>query len=103
VRFVVSRDQIAKSTNMASTTNKLKLTLATYLCPSLPVELFQLLAEFLEQDLGCEVTLVYEWRASGPLPDRADPFADNTVHLGEFGATFGTSPLISMNNYRATF
>jgi len=70
------------STNMASN-NKPKLTLATYLCPSLPVELFQLLAEFLEQDLGCEVTLVYEWRAQGPLPGRPDPFADNSVHLGE--------------------
>jgi hypothetical protein len=95
--------QIEMSTNMASSTNnKLKLSLGTYLCPSLPVELFQLLAEFLEQDLECEVTLVYEWRASGPLPDRADPFADNTVHLGEFGGHFWDL-LIAMKYYRATF
>ncbi|KAF4532162.1 hypothetical protein B566_EDAN002223 [Ephemera danica] len=58
-----------------------QLRVATYLCPSLPVELFQLIVEFLEDELGCEASLQYEWRASGPLPNRADPFLDNTIDL----------------------
>jgi hypothetical protein len=66
---------------MTSTPRHLRI--GTYLCPSLSVELFQLLSEFLEEDLGCETSLMYEWRSTGPLPNRDDPFLSNTLDLGE--------------------
>lgn len=82
---VTPASSTSESTNMAALQIKPRqLRIATYLCPSLPVELFQLIAEFLEEDLGCEASLLYEWRAAGPLPNRADPFADNTIDLGKY-------------------
>lgn len=73
---------VQEGTKMASSPRQLRI--GTYLCPSLPVELFQLLAEFLEEDLGCETSLMYEWRAAGPIPNRADPFLNNILDLGKF-------------------
>ena len=59
-----------------------KLRLATYMCPSHPVELYELFMHYLEEVLPCEATLVYESRGGGPLPDREDPFAANAIDIG---------------------
>ena len=58
------------------------LQIITYLVPSLNVELFETLAQYLESSLGKETTLVYESRFIGPQPDRIDPFKNKTADLG---------------------
>uniref|UniRef100_A0A1B6KMP1 Uncharacterized protein n=1 Tax=Graphocephala atropunctata TaxID=36148 RepID=A0A1B6KMP1_9HEMI len=59
-----------------------KLRLVTYMCPSHPVELYELLMSYLEETLDCEATLMYESRSGGgPLPDREDPFTDNSIDI----------------------
>ncbi|KAJ9592388.1 hypothetical protein L9F63_015956 [Diploptera punctata] len=65
---------------MAST--KPKLRIITYMCPSHPVELYELIMQYLEEEIGCYASLIYESRASGPLTDREDPFTEDTVDLG---------------------
>lgn len=61
-----------------------KLRLVTYMCPSHPVELYELLLAYLEETLDCETTLLYESRGPGPLPDRDDPFTTDSVDVGLF-------------------
>lgn len=61
-----------------------KLRLGTYMCPSHPVELYELFMKYLEEELPCEATLVYESRAGGPLPDRTDPFTADMLDIGEW-------------------
>ncbi|KAK7791848.1 hypothetical protein R5R35_011051 [Gryllus longicercus] len=60
---------------------KSKLRVITYMCPSHPVELYELLIRYLEEELNCEGYLLYESRNTGPLPDRVDPFTDNIVDI----------------------
>lgn len=55
----------------------------TYLCPSVPVELFQTVLDLLEEQTGYHATLQYEWRSDGPLDSRPDPFQSNLIDLGE--------------------
>ncbi|RZF47781.1 hypothetical protein LSTR_LSTR006045 [Laodelphax striatellus] len=59
----------------------MELRLATYMCPSLPVELYELFMSYLEEALVCDATLIYESRAAGPLTDRQDPFTKNSVDI----------------------
>lgn len=59
-----------------------KLRLITYMCPSHPVELYELLMVYLEEALDCEATLIYETRGNGPLSDREDPFTADSVDIG---------------------
>lgn len=61
-----------------------KLRIITYMCPSHPVEMYELLMNYLEEELDVEATLVYETRAGGPLPGRCDPFTDDTIDLGNY-------------------
>lgn len=63
-------------------TSRPKLRLGTYLCPSHPVELYELFLKYLEEELPCEATLMYESRAGGPLPDREDPFTADALDIG---------------------
>jgi len=56
------------------------LRLLSYLAPSIPEDLFQLVAASLEARLGMPVTLEFETRVSGPAPD-ADPFSENRADL----------------------
>lgn len=65
---------------MAAT--KPKLRLITYMCPSHPVELYELIMQYLEEEVGCHASLLYESRGSGPLPYREDPFTADSVDLG---------------------
>lgn len=61
-----------------------KLRLVTYMCPSHPVELYEMLLVYLEEALDCEATLLYESRGPGPLPDREDLFTTDSVDVGLF-------------------
>jgi hypothetical protein len=60
-----------------------KLRIITYMCPSHPVELYELILQYLEEEAGFEATLLYESRGPGPLSDRVDPFTDDSVDMGE--------------------
>ena len=58
------------------------LRLLTYLVPGLPLELYQTYQHYLEEALGCPVSLAVESRWSGPPRDRKDPFTEDLVDLG---------------------
>lgn len=51
------------------------------MCPSHPVQLYEVILELLEQSLECYTTLQYESRAPGPFPDRPNPFSTNKIDL----------------------
>ncbi|XP_078599479.1 uncharacterized protein LOC144874791 [Branchiostoma floridae x Branchiostoma japonicum] len=59
-----------------------KLRFITYLCPSIPVEYFETIIYYLGDKLGCDVSLLYESRFSGPPADSPDPFSLNEVDIG---------------------
>lgn len=61
-----------------------QLRAVTYLCPSLPVELFQTILEILEEETGYITSLLYDWRADGPSEAKPDPFQANHVDIGIF-------------------
>lgn len=61
---------------------KLELRIVTYMCPTHPVQLYELIQELLEEALNCYTTLQYESRSPGPFPDRPDPFVTGKVDLG---------------------
>lgn len=48
------------------------LRLATYMCPSIPVEFYELLGAYLEKELKLRSTLLYDSRRMGPDGDRGD-------------------------------
>lgn len=59
-----------------------QLRAVTYLCPSLPVEFFQVILEILEEKTGLRTTLLYDWRADGPAGANLEPFHANHVDIG---------------------
>lgn len=63
---------------------KPELRVVTYMCPTHPVQLYELLLEVLEEALDCHTTLQYESRSSGPFPDRPDPFSTDKVDIGKY-------------------
>lgn len=64
--------------------SKTELRIVTYMCPTHPVQLYELIIELLESALNCYTTLQYESRTPGPFPDRPDPFSNDKVDLGKF-------------------
>ncbi|XP_022103895.1 uncharacterized protein LOC110986379 [Acanthaster planci] len=58
------------------------LRLITYLAPSIPLEYFEVLKEYLEEKLDCYVYLLCESRWSGPPDDRVDPFTTGDADIG---------------------
>ncbi|XP_050420941.1 uncharacterized protein LOC126833564 [Adelges cooleyi] len=61
------------------------LRLITYLVPSHPVELYECIAHFLEDELKLKATLFYESRDSIDLFEtRSDPFTINEADIGFF-------------------
>uniref|UniRef100_A0A1B6EHE6 Solute-binding protein family 3/N-terminal domain-containing protein n=1 Tax=Cuerna arida TaxID=1464854 RepID=A0A1B6EHE6_9HEMI len=77
-----------------------KLRLVTYMCPSHPVELYELIMSYLEESLDCEATLMYESRAGGgPLPDRVDPFTDNSIDIAFMTSSALVKLLDSKNQF----
>lgn len=67
---------------MSGESEKPELRVVTYMCPTHPVQLYELLLELLETALGVHATLQYESRTPGPFADRPDPFSTNTIDLG---------------------
>lgn len=64
-------------------TNKSTLHVATYLVPSISVEFFESLLQYLERKLGCQTTLRYESRSEGPLHDGSALFTgSHAVDVG---------------------
>lgn len=61
---------------------KQKLRVATYMCPSHPVQLYELIVELLEEALDCHATLMYESRSDGPMLGREDPFENDEIDIG---------------------
>lgn len=62
---------------------KLKLRVVTYMCPSHPVQLYELIVELLEEALDCHATLLYESRSDGPMEGRVDPFENDEIDIGK--------------------
>ena len=58
------------------------LRLITYLSPSIPAELFELIARDLAEQCGVPTELTFEERISGPLEGDDDPFAAGAVDVG---------------------
>lgn len=63
---------------------KQELRIVTYMCPTHPVEIYELILELLEEAIGCHTVLQYESRSPGPLAGRPDPFTNNKIDLGMF-------------------
>jgi phosphonate transport system substrate-binding protein len=57
-----------------------KIRLLSYLAPSIPAGLFELVAEEIEGVAGVGVTLAFETTVSGPTPED-DPFAEDRADL----------------------
>lgn len=64
--------------------SKMELRIVTYMSPTHPVQLYELIMEFLESVLDCHTTLQYESRSPGPFLDRPDPFSNDKVDFGKF-------------------
>jgi phosphonate transport system substrate-binding protein len=60
----------------------LQLTLITYLAPSLPAELFRLIADEIRAATGIPTHLLFETRISGPLEGDEEPFSGGVADLG---------------------
>ncbi|XP_053609995.1 uncharacterized protein LOC128674982 isoform X2 [Plodia interpunctella] len=60
---------------------KPEIRIVTYMCPTHPVQLYELIMQLLEEAMGCNTTLQYESRTSGPFQDRPDPFWNDKVDL----------------------
>lgn len=59
-----------------------RLRLITYLAPSIPAELFRLVARDLEAAVGVPAELAFEERISGPLPGDDEPFSGGRADIG---------------------
>ncbi|KDR08778.1 uncharacterized protein LOC110839251 isoform X2 [Zootermopsis nevadensis] len=76
-----------------------KLRIITYMCPSHPVELYELILQYLEEETGCEASLLYESRSPGQLSDRLDPFTDDSADIGFSTASAYVKLLDTQNKY----
>jgi hypothetical protein len=77
-----------------------KLRIITYMCPSHPVELYELILQYLEEETGCQASLLYESRSPGQLSDRLDPFTDDSADIGESEKLQGQ--FFAVSNYHRT-
>ena len=58
------------------------LRLITYLSPGLPLELFEDVGAYLEEELGLPATLAADTATSAPPQDELDPFTAGTADVG---------------------
>ena len=58
------------------------LRFITYLAPSLPVALFELVARLVGERLGIAPSVAVDLRTSGPARDSSDPFTTHDVDVG---------------------
>ena len=61
---------------------RILLRAITYLAPGIPLRFFELVAEYLARELGCETTLDSEVSSSGPMQGDHDPFAAEEADIG---------------------
>lgn len=73
-------DDLIPDMNSSGKTDSLRLI--TYQAPSIPVEFYTLLGQYLESKLKCHVYMMVESRSEGPLTDRPDPFTQNEADVG---------------------
>jgi phosphonate transport system substrate-binding protein len=59
-----------------------KLTLITYLSPSIPAGLYRLIADHIREECGVDTAVTFEERISGPLPGDDNPFANARADVG---------------------
>jgi len=67
---------------MAKARGPERLRMITYLSPGLPLELFEDVGAYLEEELGLPVSLEAETRVSAPPPGEPDPFSLDQADLG---------------------
>nr|CAD7458627.1 unnamed protein product [Timema tahoe] len=96
---VLEASSIHNTSRVKMSLGKPKLRLVTYMCPGHPVELYELVLQYLEEQVGCESTLVYESRSAGPLPDRVDPFTADTVDIAFLSSSAYTKLLDTKNTF----
>ncbi|KAG0712611.1 hypothetical protein GWK47_018114 [Chionoecetes opilio] len=78
------------------------LRLATYMCPGIPVEYYEFLAEYLEQELGLHTELLYSSRSRGPDPTRGDEdridlaFVSTVAYLEKYKSSSSNFQLLSV-------
>lgn len=66
-------------------TNKFTLHVATYLVPSISVEFFESLLQYLERKLDCRTTLLYESRYEAPPANGSSLFkGSHAVDIGRY-------------------
>ncbi|XP_035216273.1 uncharacterized protein LOC118189723 isoform X1 [Stegodyphus dumicola] len=63
------------------------LRAGTYLSPSIPVEYYEMILQYLESKLGIHTTLLYESRWEGPRGEREDPFMSGYLDLAWMSST----------------
>lgn len=80
--------------------NREELRIVTYMCPTHPVQLYELILELLEEELNCYTTLQYESRSPGPLANRPDPFSTDNVDMA-FMTAFAYMKLRTKKNLTA--
>ena len=59
-----------------------RLTLITYLSPSIPAGLYRLIADHVSESCDLDTALTFEERISGPLRGDDDPFVDARADVG---------------------
>lgn len=59
-----------------------ELRFLTYLCPGLPVEIFEAIASHVGHHLGCSTSLLVDPRTSGPTSTDDDPFSAAEADVG---------------------
>ncbi|KAK4329653.1 hypothetical protein Pmani_000006 [Petrolisthes manimaculis] len=88
--------------------NNKMLRLATYMCPGIPVEYYEFLAEYLENKLGIQTCLLYSSRRRGPECNREDhnridvAFVSTSTYLEKFrtsGSDFKLMPVGAMTKH----
>src|SRR5262249_25215771 len=75
-----SRRLLSMSNDRPARTGALRLI--TYLSPGLPLELFEDVGAYLEEELDLVVTLAAETATSAPPRDEPDPFSMGSADLG---------------------
>ncbi|GIY73918.1 uncharacterized protein CEXT_315021 [Caerostris extrusa] len=63
------------------------LRAGTYLAPSIPVEYYEMILQYLESKLGIQSTLLYESRWEGPRAEREDPFMSAYLDIAWMSST----------------
>ena len=75
-----------------------ELRFLTYMVPSRPVEVYEVITHYLEECMGCETSLIYESRSDEQLANHKDPFLSNKVDIGKI-ISYSLQILLSLGKY----